>query len=291
MKVYRSEKAAGRILETYDRLLALWGVDTAEMDVATRYGATHVVACGREDAPPLVLFHGVGDDSALMWLYNAKALAEHFRVYAIDTIGGPGKSRANARYDKDFDDAEWIDDVLDGLGLGQVRIAGVSHGAYLAQYYGACRPERVMKILCMAGSVPVGGGSPMKTMMKIFVPEALFPTRKNTVRLLKKLCGKHAEVFTEQPAVLEHYHGLLKGFNNMAMRFHKVESLSDAQIDALRDKCLFLIGEDDPFAKLGGKEQLSRYQMRARFFPEVGHGINHEIAETVNRIAVDYFSE
>jgi len=288
MKVYKSEKAKARIYDTYDRLLSQWNVKKEERDVSTTYGMTHVIICGDERNPPLVLFHGVGDDSALMWLYNAEVLSRHFCVYAIDTLGGPGKSRPNENYNKDFELIKWIDEILGDLKLERVYMAGVSNGAYMTQLYGVYRPDKVIRLVCMAGSVPVGHSSPMKTMMKIFLPEALFPTMRNTIKLIRKLSGKNSGVFTDNPTVMEHYQALLKGFNNMAMRFHKVVSLNDEQIDMLREKTLYLMGEADPFAVLGGKAMLLRYKMNAQFFPDVGHGINHEIAEEINRILVDF---
>lgn len=289
MKVYKSAKAQKQIRDTYDRLLVMWNVETQEKDISTTYGTTHVILCGEQDNPPLVLFHGVGDDSALMWLYNAKPLAQNFRVYAVDTIGGPGKSCPNENYNKSFNDAQWIDEVLTKLALDKVHIAGVSNGAYLAQYYGVHRPERVIKMVCMAGSIPVGDSGPMKTMMKIFLPEALFPTERNTIKLLRKLTGKNSAVFTENPIVLEHYRWLLKGFNNMAMRYHNMERFSDEQVAAIRDKTLYLAGDDDPFMVLGGKTALLQYKMNVQFFPDVGHGLNHEIAEEINQLLIDYF--
>ncbi len=286
MKIYRSVKAGEKILETYDKLLARWGVDTEESDILTRFGATHMIACGEKSAPPLLLFHGVGDDSALMWLYNAKALAAHFRLYAIDTLGGPGKSRPGSGYNKEFDDIIWIDDIISALALEQVSIAGVSHGAYLAQAYALSRPQRVKKIACIAGSVPVGEDSPMKTMMKIFMPEAAFPTARNTKKLLEKLAGDNSAVFTDDPLVMEHYGALLRGFSPASMRFHKVTGFSDGEIGMIREKALYLIGEADPFAKLGGKEALIQHRMNARFFKGAGHGINHEIAEEINPVLI-----
>ena len=288
VKIYKNEKAKSRINATYDRLLSQWNVEKEERDVPGTYGATRVIICGDDHSPPLVLFHGVGDDSALMWLYNAEALSRHFHVYAVDTIGGPGKSQPNENYNQDFDQVKWIDGVLDGLILDRVYMAGVSNGAYLTQVYGIRRPERVIRMVCMAGAVPVGNSSPMKTMMKIFLPEALFPTEKNTMRLLCKLSGKNSGVFTGNPLIMEHYQALLKGFNNMAMRYHKVMSFKNEQVAAIRGKTLYLVGEADPFAMLGGKELLLQYKMNARFFPDVGHGINHEIAEEINQILKDY---
>lgn len=290
MKIYRSEKAGRQILDTYNQLLSMWNVDKEEKDIAITYGTTHVITCGDDRNPPLVLFHGVGDNSALMWLYNAQTLSRHFRIIAIDTIGGPGKSRPNKNYNKEFNDAKWIDEVLSKLDLDKIYIAGVSHGAFLAQYYALHRPERIEKIICMAGSVPAGNSGPMKTMMKIFLPEALFPNNRNTIKLLKKLSGENSGVFTENPIILEHYRSLLKGFNNMAMAYHKVEPFSEEQIASIRDKALYLVGDDDPFAKLGGKSALIQYRMNAKFYPKVGHGINHEISEEINREIINYFS-
>ena len=121
-KVYKNEKARRNILQTYNRLLKQWGCAYRETDVPTPYGDTHVLCFGQEKSPALVLLHGVGDDSALMWLLNAKALAAHFCCYAIDTLGGPGKSRPGAAYAKGFDDCAWLDAVFSGLGPVSFKI-------------------------------------------------------------------------------------------------------------------------------------------------------------------------
>ena len=83
----------------------------------------------------------------------------------------------------------------------------------------------------------------------------------------------------------------MHGFNNMAMRYHKVTPFTDAQIDVVRGKCLYLVGEEDPFAKLGGKAALIENKMNAEFFEGVGHGINHEIAGVINQKMLDYFGQ
>ena len=289
MKVYKSEKAKNQILHSYDKLLDMWKVDLEEKDIPTTYGTTHVILCGNKNNPPLILFHGVGDNSALMWLYNAQALSRHFRIYAVDTIGGPGKSCPNENYNKEYDDIKWMDELLSALMLDEVYEAGVSNGTYLAQLYTVHRPEKVIKIVCMAGTVPVGSFGPMKIIMKIFLPEALFPTKKNAVKLLLKLSGINSHVFTDNTLILEHYYLLLKGFNNMAMRYHKINHVNNKQIEVLRGKALYLVGEDDPFAKMGGKDILLEYKMNMRLYPKVGHGINHEISEEINRVIIEYF--
>lgn len=288
MKVYRSMKMQQEIIRTYNRLVKQWGVSVEEMDIATPYGMTHIIACGNKNNPPLILFHGVGDDAALMWIYNAKYLSLYYRVYAVDTIGGPGKSIPGELYNKDFDDVLWIDKVLEGLSIEKAFLAGVSHGGYLVQVYALSRPERVIKGISISGALSVGNnGSPMATMMKIFLPEALFPTKKNVKKLIEKLCGENSTVFTENSDIMEHYTYLLRGFNNMAMGYHKVHAFTEKEVDIIREKVEFLVGVEDPFEKLGGADAIQENHMCATFYENAGHGLNHEKADEINRKMVE----
>ncbi len=292
MKVYRTEKMKEKIRSSYDTLLHLWGIDVQELYIDTMYGSTHVIESGEEKNPPLIVFHGVGDDSALMWIYNAAYLSRFFHIYAIDTIGGPGKSVPGPGYNKEFDDIKWIDQVLDGLHMQEAFFAGVSHGGYLVQAYALNRPERMTKGISISGAVPVGTKrTPIATMMKIFLPEALFPTKKNVRKLIRKLCGDNYAIFTENKDIMQHYTFLLKGFNNMAMGYHKVQNFTEQDVDRIREKIVYLVGLDDPFEKLGGEATLKKYQMQVTFYENAGHGLNHEKAEEINRKIVQILQQ
>ena len=263
-----------------------------EMDVATTYGSSHVIACGDKNLPPLVLFHGVGDDSALMWIYNAEYLSRYYRVYAVDTMGGPGKSVPGKGYDKNFDDVLWIDEVLQGLGLEKAYFAGVSMGGYLVKLYAVYRSERMLKGISISGALSTSKDKgQMSAMMKIFLPEALFPTKKNVVKLIEKLSGSNSAVFTDNEDIMEHYTYLLRGFNNMAMGYHKVRPFEEDELDIIRNKVEFLAGLEDPFEKLGGADILKEYQMKVTFYPDAGHGLNHEKADEINAKIVEIFKE
>lgn len=297
MKKYRSKKQGNIILRTYDELLKLWGCDFIERDIPTSFGTTHIIEAGKDDLPVLVLFHGVGDDSALMWIFNASELSRHFKIYAIDTIGGPGKSVPNENYNESFDDIIWIDQIFDCLKIDKAFITGVSNGGYLVQYYTLKRPQRVLKGISISSTVSAAAPSElvdeknarkakaaaMKNMMKIFLPEALFPTDRNVSKLIKKMCGKNYNVFTDNPVIMAHYKGLLRGFNNMAMRYHKVIAFTSTEVDSIRDKLIYLVGEEDPFEKLGGKERLIENKMNVTFYPDAGHGLNHELYSQINQ--------
>src|SRR5690625_865415 len=244
MKIFKSKKAEFNIKSTYDALIEEWNVNVKQVNVPTEYGTTHVNVCGQPNGIPLVMLHGVGDNSALMWIYNAAALAQHFKIYAIDTIGGPGKSIPSEKYNKNFDPVRWLDDVLNFFELSDVNLVGVSHGGYLAQYYTSKRSNRVIKAACLASTVSVKESqSPIKIMLKIFFPEALIPTKNNIKKLLKKLSGENSDAFINHPLIFEHFVYLTKGFNNMAMKHHKIIPFTEEQLNVIRDKCLFLVGE------------------------------------------------
>ena len=295
-KIYKNSKAEKAIRESYDELLKMWDTKISELDIVGRYGSTHVIEAGDVNALPLVLFHGVGDDAALMWIYNAKELARYFHIFAVDTIGGPGKSVPGDGYDKTFEDEIWIGELLDKLELDKVFMAGVSNGAYLTQMYAIRHPERVIRGISMAG-IPVktsgnGKAAAMKAMMKVFLPEALFPTDKNVMKLIRKMTGENYGAFTENEKVFLHFKQLMTGFRRSAMMNHKIRAFSDEEILSLKDKLLCIVGKKDPFIMLGGtglEEEIKRYPIKVIFMEDTGHGINHEKAGEVNRIITEFF--
>ncbi|MCH1997471.1 alpha/beta hydrolase, partial [Achromobacter xylosoxidans] len=89
--VFKSERHAEAVRQAYAAALAHWPADARRVTVPTPAGDTHVLVCGREDAPPLVLLHGA-QSTAASWQRQAAAWAPHFRIYAIDLIGEAGPS-------------------------------------------------------------------------------------------------------------------------------------------------------------------------------------------------------
>ena len=114
--------------------------------------------------------------------------------------------------------------------------------------------------------------------MKIFLTEALFQTDRNVDKMIRKLSGKHYAVFTENRGIMAHYKALLKGFNNMAMGYHKIAAFTPEEVDRIRDKVVYLVGTEDPFEKLGGRELLLENRRNAIFYDDAGHGLNHELS-------------
>lgn len=92
---FKNAKAQERVWHSYEQMVEQWPIQLEEIDVSTTYGLTHCILAGQKSNPPLLLFHGVGDNSAVMWILNIEKLSKHFYCIAIDTLGGPGDSDSN----------------------------------------------------------------------------------------------------------------------------------------------------------------------------------------------------
>ena len=168
-RLYRSEQGALRAEAAYRALLARWPVPARHFHVPTRHGDTFIVACGNPGAPPLMLLHGSGGNSA-MWLDEVAIWAPHFEVFAVDVIGEPGLSAPTRLALASDGHAQWLDDVVTALGLARVSVIGASLGGWLALDYAARRPARVERVVLL---VPGGIGRQRPSFLLKMIPLAL----------------------------------------------------------------------------------------------------------------------
>lgn len=289
MKRYKTVEGKELISESYDKLLGTWMVEHEQQDIPTSFGTTHVITAGSSANPTLLLLHGTADNSVMMWVYNIQQLSQRFYVIAIDAIGGSGKSEPNEKYYKEFKQTEWLDELLETMGIETTHIAGVSYGAYLAYHYAIMRPTKVEKIVCMAGGLSSSQFEVMRKMMKAFLPEALFPTESNCKKLLRKLSGPNYSVFENNSDLMKHWFYLLKYFNNKSMFYHKTTIFNKEQFQSIRDNSLFLIGEEDMLSYYPKSiHRLQENQMNFKIVKEAGHAINHEQSDLVNKEIINY---
>lgn len=150
---FTSHEGRAAFLAAYDRVLAeLWPLPYQSVEVPTRFGPTHAIVSGPPAAPPLLLLHGAGL-SATSWYPNIATYAERFRTYALDAIFDSGRSRQTHPVRSRRDCAAWIGDVLDGLGLDQAAIVGLSQGGWAAACAARFLPDRLTRLGLLA---PVG---------------------------------------------------------------------------------------------------------------------------------------
>lgn len=138
---FRSAAVAADYYRRYDGVVAgRWPVEYVELDVSTRFGATHVRRSGSQGGVPLLLVHPTSGSSAGWYPLIAQLCRQH-TVYTPDTIGAPGRSVQTAPITGPNQLADWLDDVLDGLGLDTVHLLGYSEGGWIALLHAAHTPR------------------------------------------------------------------------------------------------------------------------------------------------------
>lgn len=147
--LYKSTAGQQAILSAYDAALARYWPAHETATVPTRYGDTFVVKSGQSGAPPLVLLHGAGSNSAV-WAGDATVYAPHFRVYAVDLIGEPGRSAPSRPPWDGPAFAEWLTDVVNGLQLERIALVGMSQGGWAALKFAITRPDQVERLVLLA---------------------------------------------------------------------------------------------------------------------------------------------
>jgi pimeloyl-ACP methyl ester carboxylesterase len=146
--IYKSSAGERAVMALYDRVLAdHWPAPYETLNTP--------IANGDKSAPPLVLLHGAGSNSAI-WAGDVAAYSQQHRVYAVDLPGEPGKSAPNRPAWDSPAFAEWLEDVFDALEIKKGMLLGVSQGGWTSLKLATYQPERVEKLvlLCPGGVVP-----------------------------------------------------------------------------------------------------------------------------------------
>jgi hypothetical protein len=56
--VFKTPEGKAAYLAAYETALKSWPIPYEDIEISSRFGITHAIACGPKDAPPLVLLHG-----------------------------------------------------------------------------------------------------------------------------------------------------------------------------------------------------------------------------------------
>jgi pimeloyl-ACP methyl ester carboxylesterase len=235
--VFRSDKAAEQVAAQYRQVLDQWPVPKSELHVPTRQGSTFVVACGPEDAPPVVLLHGSQANSAA-WIADVTLWSSKFRLFAVDMIGEAGLS-ARVRPDLAADaHALWLDDVFNGLGTKTAGVVGTSLGGWLALDYASRSPSavRALALIC-----PAGIGRQKNFLLEVAPLLLLGPWGKRKIR--EKVFGPTPK---ELPTEVRPMADLMEAVGRaIKPRVVKIPQLTDGQLRQLHMPLLTIIGGRD----------------------------------------------
>jgi pimeloyl-ACP methyl ester carboxylesterase len=273
----RTREYEQKYIAAYERTLALWATPCESVKVPTRWGSTHVIACGSKDAPPLVLLHGM-NLSATMWFPNVPDLSRHHRIYAVDTIGSAGKSVAIKPLKSRADCAGWLGDVLDGLEITRTHMLGHSHGGWLALNYALSASERVKRLILLA---PAASLLPLASQFYLRgIPAIVFPCRSLIARFMNWMT---VEGFVANELFVEQLVLGMQGFRFQIRVFPTM--FADEALRQLKVHTLLLIGEKeviyDPEAAVDRARKLIR-DVEAELIPNASHGLSMEQPDLVN---------
>ncbi|KUL38962.1 alpha/beta hydrolase [Streptomyces sp. NRRL F-4489] len=263
--MYTTAAGAEAILRRYRQALADWPVPAEHVRVPTREGETFVVVSGPPDAPPLVLLHGSGAN-ATMWQGDIAAWSRHFRTYAVDLVGEPGHSAPSRPALASEAPAQWLDDVLAGLGLTRTALVGTSFGGWLALDYALRRPERVTRLALLCP----GGVGRQKTgwLVKALLLRAL--GRRGVRRSARMVAGLEG---AELEPVLD---TVVLTFTHFKPRTERLPVFPDEELRRLAAPLLVIVGGRDVLfdsAETARRVRECVPGATVRVLPEAGHSL------------------
>ena len=279
--MFRTEAGQARYYAAYDATLALWPRPVTAQTVETPFGPTYVNCCGPEGAPALLLLPGQAV-SATMWYANVGALGEAFRIYAPDILGDMGKSVVTRRLTQPADFAAWLTALLDGLGVADANVAGLSYGGFIALRLALSAPERVRRLalLAPASLLPLRPQFFVR-MAGMVLPDRLLPPGGKQ-RLLLGVASETAAPMIKQ----------LLTPNDFRYSMYLPPVVSDAELRTLRPPTLLLLGEQEVIYDRQAAVRRATALMpnvEAAVIPNAGHALNLDQPELVNAKLLAFF--
>lgn len=261
---FKSEKGKEEVFKYYDLLLTKGRLKHEEIFLNTNYGKTFVIAMGEKELPPLILLHGSGMNSA-MWREEMEAYSQHYRVYAVDIPGEPGKSDENQLPFEGDDFTNWLNDVFYALEIKKASIIGISLGSWLGCKFSIRYSDKVEKLVLIC---PAGIG-PQK---KIFAFKALFYSLFGDKGINKLYCKINGD--KPMPEIILNYQKLIgKHFN---FRKEIIPLFSDEELKKLvMPVALFVGGKDIMFysEKTANRLKSLASHSKINLIPDEGHSI------------------
>jgi pimeloyl-ACP methyl ester carboxylesterase len=289
---FKSETAKERYLDYYDKRAQEWPVDSESRMVETSFGKTFVRICGLPSGPPLVLLPSVSA-SSLIWLPNVQALAEQYRIYAVDNIYDFGRS-VNTRSIKNSDDmVNWLDELFTALDLGdRINLVGLSFGGWLTSQYSLKRPNRVNKAVWLAPVATIceiPGEWAWRAIISV-LPHRYFMNKFMVEWLFEDLSERNDEISVSQLDKI--VDDAMMGLKCYKFRMPVTPSvLTDNELQGIRVQTLFLVGENEKLYPANrAVERLNTLapQIQTEIIPNAGHDLTIVQADMVNRKILDF---
>ncbi|NER83243.1 MAG: alpha/beta hydrolase [Leptolyngbya sp. SIO1D8] len=291
---FRTADAKMRFLSAYDARAEQWPVASETTLIKTSYGQTFVRISGPVNGPSMVLLHGHSENS-LNWLPNIKELSQRHRTYTIDIISDPGRSTYTKilRIADDF--SNWLDEVLDGLGLNVgINLVGLSYGGWLAIQYALRFQQKVKKLVLIA---PAGISSfPLRFIVfAIFLSLFQFRIKFLFERLTRWMFIDFLKSSENEDEFNDWF-----DFIYLGMKSHKsqpivfAKTFTDKELQSLKVPTLFLTGQNEIVYSV--EKAINRLQsltpnVETEVIKNAGHDLPIARPQEVNRAILKFLSD
>lgn len=310
LSFYKSEDGYRAMTAWYDALVGKFTFPYESGYAATRFGQTHYFVAGPADAPPLFLVQGVAG-SAPLWRYQLRDLGQQFRVYALDTVGQPGRSDPNPPSFLDDSYSRWLCDVLDTLKIERAHFGGISAGGWLALKFALFAPQRVRKVVMSGPSGLLRAQLPVKIWFNNWVrkPKAVDALEESlTARSYSPKSNGRAydqQIARAMALATKHYRvdRSLGIYDERTRRVNPWLALRvlrtffwpmpDAELRRFNTPGLLILGEHetlyDPQAAAARAHRLLP-TVETRIIPGVGHTVLYDRPEEVNALIAEFLN-
>ncbi|WP_330391093.1 alpha/beta fold hydrolase [Tindallia magadiensis] len=137
---------------------------------------------GKKKGKSLLVFHGRNSTTAQN-LLECKFLLDDFHVFAVDTIGHPGKSAEVCLSPNNYDYGIWVSDIITALGYDKMLCFGGSFGGGILSKTMCVSPEKIEKAVLL---VPAGiKNAPAYKLLNMLFPMIMYWITKKETWLLK----------------------------------------------------------------------------------------------------------
>lgn len=247
--LFSSEEKKIEYYNIYNKALEHIPVAYDTMYVNTDFGNTHVIHCGRNDKPSLVLLHCMGF-SSVCWYNNLETLSKYFDIYCIDSIGQPGKTECYRAKISDEDHYQWLIKVFDALKLDKVNIAGWSLGGFFATGFAIHYPERVEKAAALS---PPGTVSPVTISFYLKLIPMLFGGKDEKINQFLKWISGNDNTDSPNPAFSVFIAGMksYRGWAGIKLAVYPDEAFKNIKVPYL-----ILLGDKDPVYRKGAQRRV-----------------------------------
>ncbi len=258
----------------------------------------HYVEAG--NGPPVILIHGFLYHT-VMWKQNIHALAEKFKVYAIDLWGWGYSERLNEKEYSFEGYGKQIVGFMDALDIKKATLAGQSMGGGISVYVAAHHPERVERLILIDPAViPY----PMTMIGKIYqlpfigefmnaIPgDALL---KNNIRSVwfydkKKATDEYCQEVLQPLTIKGSSTGTMFILRNV-LKDPYVEKEANV-LAKMSIPTLIIHGREDKAVPLDRSEKLNVLWKKSKLvvFEKAGHSPHEEHPGKFNQLALEFLS-